>query len=170
MDNYETKPSPTAANGDRPNTAARGVSHQLLLDRLTRNPAVLAATVSAATPDTHAVRGLAKPAPQPIAEDRRVTQRRRMHKGGVISYKGSFAGLRCTVRDISATGARIRIDDVVHVPDQFELIIEIDGLYAKSQVVWRKGHDIGVRFTEPARSGIKLREQVITPRDDVRVR
>ncbi len=93
-----------------------------------------------------------------------------MLKGGVISYKGSFAGLRCTILDVSETGARIRIDNVVHVPDQFELIIEIDGLYAKSEVVWRKGHDIGVRFTEPVRSGIKLREQVITPRDYARTR
>lgn len=165
MDKYEAKPNLRTANFAGPAAATRSANHQLLLDRLTRQPAALAATVSAATPATQTARGLAKPEPRASADERRAAPRRRMLKGGVISYKGSYAGLRCTVRDLSYTGARVRIGDVIHVPDQFELIIEIDGLYAKSEVVWRKGHDLGVRFTEPLRSGNKLREQVITPRD-----
>ena len=90
--------------------------------------------------------------------------RRRMLKGGVMSFNGAFSGLQCTVRDLSEAGARLKVEPFVKVPETFELVIEIDGLYAQSHIVWRKGPDIGVRFTEPVRTGAKLREQVITPR------
>ncbi len=142
----------------------------MLLDRLTRKPASLdPVSVSAETPKVIASR-TSMPTPQLVTVERRGANRRRMLKGGVISYKGSFAGLRCTVRDLSDTGAHLRIADAIHVPDSFELIIEIDGLYAQSEIVWRKGHDIGVRFIEPMRTGSKLREQVITPREGARLR
>ncbi len=170
MNRNETKSGPAAAAGSGLSHASRSTNHQLLLDRLSKKPASLAPVAPAASPNALLPRGLAKSSTQPVTTERRSQPRRRMLKGGIISYKGSFAGLRCTVRDLSDTGARLRIADVVHVPDSFELIIEIDGLYAKSEAVWRKGRDIGVRFTEPVRSGNKLREQVITPRDGVRPR
>lgn len=134
FDNNQKK-ADQAADSSRAVPAALSRNHQMLVDRLTRKPAPLrSVSVPIVRPKT-AARIADVPAPQPIKDERRGAPRRRMLKGGVISHKGGYAGLRCTVRELSKAGARIRIDDVVHVPDQFELIIEIDGLYAKSQVV-----------------------------------
>ena len=72
--------------------------------------------------------------------------RRRVLKAGVVAYNDRHVTLPCTVRDLSATGARVRVEGSVSAPDTFELIIDIDGFEANCQVVWRKGNEIGVRF------------------------
>ena len=159
MDQDETHPNERVAADLSVNRPERSLNHQLLLDRLTKRSAVPAQLTRRAANDTEAAA-----LPPAIAEDRRASARRRMLKAGVIVFNGTCSSLRCTVRDLSDGGARLKIDQLVHVPASFELIIEIDGLYAKSAVVWRKGSDAGVRFTEPIRSGVKLRQQVITPR------
>jgi hypothetical protein len=47
------------------------------------------------------------------------------------------------------------------VPDTFELIIDIDGLEANCQVVWRSGTEVGVRFLGAPRKVAARRVQVI---------
>lgn len=158
MDQDDTNPNERKAEGLAVKRPERSLNHQLLLDRLTKRSAVPAQLTLRAANDTDAA------AMPPLTEDRRGSVRRRMLKAGVIVFNGTCSSLRCTVRDLSDGGARLKVDPIVHVPGTFELIIEIDGLYAKSAIVWRKGSDVGVRFSEPVRSGVKLRQQVITPR------
>ncbi len=158
MDQDETHPNEHKAEGLAVKRPERSLNHQLLLDRLTKRSAVQTPLTPRAANDTEAA------APPTIAEDRRGSVRRRMLKAGVIVFNGTCSSLRCTVRDLSDGGARLKVDPIVHVPATFELIIEIDGLYAKGAIAWRKGSDVGVRFSEPIRSGVKLRQQVITPR------
>ena len=69
----------------------------------------------------------------------------------------------CTVRDISATGARLRVEGSVSAPDTFELLIQLDGLEANCQVVWRSGADVGVKFLGAPRTVAVKRAQVINP-------
>lgn len=86
-----------------------------------------------------------------------------MLKSGKIAYSDRHVTINCMVRDISATGARLRIEGSVTAPDTFELLIPLDGLEANCQVVWRREADIGVKFLGAARTvGVK-RAQVLSP-------
>jgi hypothetical protein len=100
----------------------------------------------------------------PKAEgDARIASRRRMLKAGVIAYNDRHVTISCTVRDISATGARLRVEGSVSAPDTFELMIPLDGLEASCQVMWRANSDIGVRFLAAPRTVAAKRAQVINP-------
>lgn len=88
--------------------------------------------------------------------------RRRVLKSGTIAYNDRFKTLSCTVRDLSEGGARLRADNPLFVPSQFELLIEQDGFEAECEVVWRVDKDLGVRFTSPPRQRGAVRRQAIT--------
>jgi hypothetical protein len=91
----------------------------------------------------------------------RVAARRRVLKAGIAASNERRLTVACTVRDVSATGARLRVEGSVGIPDTFELIIEVDGLEADCQVVWRKGSEVGARFLAAPRMVAARRQQVI---------
>jgi PilZ domain-containing protein len=91
----------------------------------------------------------------------RVAPRRRVLKAGIAASNERRLTVACTVRDVSTTGARLRVDGSVGIPDTFELIIEVDGLEADCQVVWRRGNEVGVRFVAAPRMVAARRQQVI---------
>jgi PilZ domain len=95
--------------------------------------------------------------------EQRRALRRRVLKAGLVAYNERHSTLSCTVRDISDTGARVRVDGSVSAPDTFELIIQIDGLEASCEVVWRNGSEVGVRFLGAPRMVAAKRQQVINP-------
>lgn len=66
-----------------------------------------------------------------------------------------------TLRDVSATGARLSISNVLVVPRHFRLTVEIDGMSAECELVWRRPGEIGVRFLSHPRFETPLRRQVI---------
>ena len=94
-------------------------------------------------------------------EERRQAPRRRVLKAGIVAFNDRFVSLQCTVRDISATGARLRVDGSINVPDKFELIVEIDGMEVLCEVVSRKASQIAVRFIAPPRMLPPRRVQVV---------
>ncbi len=86
----------------------------------------------------------------------RAAARQRVLKACVIAYSGRHITQIAAVRDVSETGARLRVDNSLTIPDTFELLLDLDGLEADCEVTWRKGREIGVRFTalrvvEPSR-------------------
>jgi PilZ domain-containing protein len=93
--------------------------------------------------------------------DGRIAPRRRILKSGIAASNDRRLTVNCTVRDISDTGARLRIEGSMTVPDTFELIIELDGLEAPCQVVWRKGGEVGVKFLAAPRVVAAKRAQVV---------
>jgi hypothetical protein len=95
-------------------------------------------------------------------EDARIAPRRRVLKAGIAASNDRHLTVACTIRDMSATGARVRVDGSVSVPDTFELIIESDGLEANCKVVWRKPQEVGVRFVGAPRMVAAKRPQVIS--------
>jgi hypothetical protein len=95
--------------------------------------------------------------------DGRVALRRRVLKAGIAASNDRHLTVACTVRDVSATGARLRAESSVSIPDTFELIIEVDGLEADCQVVWRKANEVGVKFLAAPRIVAAKRTQVINP-------
>jgi hypothetical protein len=100
---------------------------------------------------------------QKAPDDLRIAPRRRMLKAGVVAYNDRHVTIPCLVRDVSATGARLRIEASVTAPDTFDLVIDLDGMEASCQVVWRKGADLGVRFLAAPRTVSAKRVQVISP-------
>jgi hypothetical protein len=99
--------------------------------------------------------------PLPAASDGRRTTRRRILKAGVIAYNDRRSTLACTVRDLSATGAHLRVAASASVPDTFDLIIELDGFEVSCCVLWRTTTDVGVRFVSKPRTFAPKRAQVV---------
>lgn len=95
-------------------------------------------------------------------DERRCAPRRRMLKSAIAAFNNRFCTVSCTVRDLSDTGARLRSEGSVNIPDTFELIIELDGFEADCEVVWRRGSDLGVRFLGAPRKVAPKRDQVIS--------
>ncbi len=54
----------------------------------------------------------------------------------------------------------MRIEGSIAAPDTFELVIELDGLEAPCQVVWRRAPDIGVKFLAEPRMRTPKRVQI----------
>jgi hypothetical protein len=79
-------------------------------------------------------------------EEKRRSQRRRVLKTGKIVFNGGRSLIDCTVRNISETGALLRVMSPVGIPDQFVLLIEADGLQRKAKIVRRTPHAIAVNF------------------------
>ena len=95
-------------------------------------------------------------------KNNRVSVRRRVLKKGLIAYNERHITVECQVKNLSDGGARLCPHPGLPVPDHFELIIELDGTAAKSEVVWRSKNDIGVRFTSALTETKLTRAQVIS--------
>ncbi|MGI9379577.1 MAG: PilZ domain-containing protein [Methyloligellaceae bacterium] len=93
--------------------------------------------------------------------DKREICRRRQLKGGQISYQDGHMTLDCMVRDLSDSGARIKVLGSVSPPDYFNLKVELDGICVDCEVVWRAGPLLGVHFVQPVRKMKITRLQVI---------
>jgi len=83
-----------------------------------------------------------------MQDERRATIRHRVLKGGKIAINEAFSVIDCTVRNLSTTGAMLRVTSVVGIPDAFQLVMS-DGQKFDCVVQRRTGTDIGVSF-QPA--------------------
>jgi hypothetical protein len=81
------------------------------------------------------------------AEHRKLARRKVEQLVLMTSDNGSIIG-QCTMLDVSAGGARLKVEGDVTVPDQFTLFLsKIDGrLKRRCVIAWRKEKQIGVRF------------------------
>jgi len=74
----------------------------------------------------------------------RTTARKRTNKAGIIKSAGKE--LTVLLRDLSDTGARMRLVSPGTIPDRFKLVAPLEKIDADCVVVWRRGSDCGVRF------------------------
>ncbi len=79
-----------------------------------------------------------------ITERRRAT-RHRVLKGGQLAFNGG-GGVDCTVRNISQTGARVDVANLVGLPNSFTLLIDADHFMRHCHPVWSHDRHIGVAF------------------------
>jgi hypothetical protein len=77
--------------------------------------------------------------------ERRATTRQRTLKTGMISFDRA-AGIDCTIRNISDTGAALDVASPIGIPDHFVLVIGKENLKRPCHVAWRSARRIGVRF------------------------
>ncbi len=78
-------------------------------------------------------------------DNRRQAPRRRSFLRGKIVYDGGGHSVDCTIRDVSATGARVSLPDGQGVPKQFFLLDMKNRVAHEVEVRWRAGVEIGVQ-------------------------
>ena len=79
--------------------------------------------------------------------DRRAP-RRRILKGVRIGFGNDFCSVEGVMSNISDTGALIKLQDGLLIPDEFMIHNELDGYKVSCRVVRRTGNTIGVRFID----------------------
>ena len=139
----------TETRGGEANWRAR---HWATEPSLRRNPArpdpimqialVAAPPPQPATPETQAP---AAPPVQPHPNKRRNARRRAVLAGKLVLAQG--VETRCTIRDLSQSGARVRLASSQPTPNVVTLIDLSNGIVHQAEVVWRSSSDLGLRFT-----------------------
>lgn len=82
--------------------------------------------------------------------EQRASQRIRSYLKGVIVHSGGQSRTECTVRDLSAEGARLEVSRAVTLPETFDLHVPQRAMVQKSQIIWRHGDEAGVHFRRDA--------------------
>ena len=73
--------------------------------------------------------------------------RHKTNNSAWMTLDGGFAKRACTVLDISATGARIRVQDQAAIGSRMSIAFYNDVHKAtRCRMVWRKGSEMGVEF------------------------
>ena len=98
--------------------------------------------------------------------ERRDESRRRVLLGGFIETAAFLPEIACTVRDVSLTGARLRLACTAILPDRVTLRVPIRGESRLGRIVWRDGDAVGVQFeaddgTLANRKALKARDAEI---------
>jgi hypothetical protein len=102
------------------------------------------------------------PAPAPAAKaaaEGRKSTRKSTRLAGLVVFNRGRESLVCSIRDLSATGARIKLQTAdnkafskpIEMPDAFTLVMRVDRLEVDCEVIWRKGGEAGLRFLSAVR-------------------
>jgi hypothetical protein len=78
--------------------------------------------------------------------ERRIYPRHRTLKAGKIVFNHHFSVVDCTVRNLSAHGARLDVPSTFGIPDDFDLLVEPDKAMRARRVAWKDEHRLGVTF------------------------
>ena len=82
----------------------------------------------------------------------RKSKRAKLVRAGTISTSNSQTTWPCVVRNLSKAGALIQATSTYSIPKEFDLLVELEELDVRCEVVWRRGTKVGVRFLEKATS------------------
>jgi hypothetical protein len=77
-------------------------------------------------------------------DERRATPRMRVLKSGKIIVAEKAPAIPCTVRNVSAGGACLQMDNQFGIPEAFAIVI--DGVQHPCRVAWRSNVRMGVAF------------------------
>jgi hypothetical protein len=80
------------------------------------------------------------------AMDRRTAPRRKTRFKATIIHGPERTTTSCVVRNLSDTGACLKLDDPTAIPAEFYLIWLADRAVLKAEAVWRSKGELGVRF------------------------
>jgi hypothetical protein len=82
-----------------------------------------------------------------VAARKKRDARKSLQQAGWITLEGGFAARPCVVQDMSASGAKITIDDPNPLPAKLRLAFSRDARTGRNcEVVWRRGRSVGIRF------------------------
>ena len=80
--------------------------------------------------------------------NRRIGERSRVNKRAKLILPHLNATIDCTVLDVSSTGARLRINSSLIVPEEFELMLLHQPHGRQVKVRWRRHMEMGVEFMD----------------------
>ena len=81
-------------------------------------------------------------------EERRQSLRRRTLLSGRVEFldRSTF---ECVVRNLSETGAKVRCEQQIALPDVFTLVIEKTDERRDARAIWRRQDESGLKFMTP---------------------
>jgi hypothetical protein len=82
----------------------------------------------------------------PQRAERRKSPRRRVFLRGKVVLANTHFSSDCTIRDLSPTGARIRVNPDTISIDPYHLIVVKDGVVHASTTAWQTGDEVGLEF------------------------
>ena len=82
------------------------------------------------------------------ASQRRRTSRQRCLFACRVVFGPEAFTLDVIIRDVSDSGARIRLPSPMLLPRNFRVILR-DGVCHETEIAWRRGQELGVRFLAP---------------------
>src|SRR5690242_21563758 len=77
-------------------------------------------------------------------EEKRREHRPRVLKGATIIGGGRASGIACTIRNMHANAAELRVDASAPVPANFLLYVPVDGTAYRCELRWRHADRCGV--------------------------
>jgi len=98
----------------------------------------------------------------------RRTERIKSFLRAQILFNHRMTTVDCLIKNISAGGAKIDVDQTASIPAEFEIYIPQKNKTHKARMIWRDAHAIGVEFmaaesqgitdeTQPDIQGLRLR-------------
>jgi GGDEF domain-containing protein len=81
-------------------------------------------------------------------EERRGGARKPVHKRAKFFLDHLNASVECIILDVSRSGARIRVNDSLALPDEFDLLLTYQGERQRVRLRWRRQKEIGVEFVK----------------------
>jgi hypothetical protein len=81
-------------------------------------------------------------------EHHRSAHRKRTLKAAKVVLT-DWTTIDCTIRDISATGARLVFGDAFALPEEFRVIIVMTNTIVPVRLLWQRGLTAGVSFAGP---------------------
>ena len=78
--------------------------------------------------------------------DRRRELRARTLKSARILLNHHQSVIDCVVRNLSATGACLKVETTLGIPDRFDVMFDVDKSIRPCHLVWHKENQIGVEF------------------------
>ncbi|WP_314950538.1 helix-turn-helix domain-containing protein [Bradyrhizobium cosmicum] len=82
--------------------------------------------------------------------DHRAATRHHTQRTGIVAFdngSGSTISVPCTIRDVSASGARLQLNSSAWIPERFAVIFA-SGLRKDCRLAWRKERLIGGAFAD----------------------
>ena len=82
-----------------------------------------------------------------VLNNKKREARRSLHQPGWVTLDGGFAARQCVVQDLSASGAKITLDDASILSGKLRLAFSRDARTGRAcEVVWHRGKSFGVKF------------------------
>ena len=83
-----------------------------------------------------------------MTEDKRQSPRMRRLKEARVFFLDGKTVITCKVRDVSTTGARLRVGESFLIPQNFRVTIPGEMDQRPAERVWVKGDEVGIRFKD----------------------
>jgi hypothetical protein len=83
----------------------------------------------------------------PNNDRRKVQPRGRVFLGGKVVYEKGDLSYDCVIRDLTETGARIKLESDAPLPKQIHLIDYKKGIVHTAEIAWSTPPEHGVKFT-----------------------